>query len=67
MMEPSMIDLAHVQAELKGARRARLAVEACGNEIEALVLDMQRHAWQRLAFIDESYDPHLFKVAGVKH
>jgi hypothetical protein len=56
-----------VQAELNGARRARLAVEACGNEIEALVLDMQRHAWQRLAFIDESYDPHLFKVADIKH
>jgi hypothetical protein len=66
-MEPSMIDLAHVQAELNGARRARLAVEACGNEIEALVLDMQQHAWQRLAFIDEGYDPHLFKVADVKH
>jgi hypothetical protein len=61
MMEPSMIDLSHVQAELNGARRARLAVEASGHEIEALVLDMQQHAWQRLAFIDESYDPHLFK------
>jgi hypothetical protein len=61
MMEPSMIDLSQVQAELNGARRARRAVEACGNEIEALVLDMQQHAWQRLAFIDEAYDPHLFK------
>jgi hypothetical protein len=60
-MEPSMIDLSQVEAELNGARRARRAVEACGNEIEALVLDMQQHAWQRLAFIDESYDPHLFK------
>ena len=56
-----MIDLAHVQAELNGARRARRAVEVCGNEIEALVHDMQQHAWQRLALIDESYDPHLFK------
>ncbi len=56
-----MIDLSQVQAELNGARRARRAVEASGNEIEALVLDMQQHAWQRLALIDESYDPHLFK------
>ena len=62
-----MIDLSQVEAELNGARRARRAVEACGYEIEALVLDMQQHAWQRLAFIDESYDPHLFKVAGIKH
>jgi hypothetical protein len=60
-MEPSMIDLSQVQAELNGARRARLAVEASGHEIEALVLDMRQHAWQRLAFIDEAYDPHLFK------
>jgi hypothetical protein len=36
-------------------------VEASGHEIEALVLDMRQHAWQRLAFIDEAYDPHLFK------
>ncbi len=62
-----MIDLSHVQAELNGARRARLAVEAAGSEIEALVLDMQQHAWQRLAFIDEAYDPHLFKAADIKH
>ena len=56
-----MIDLSQVEAELNGARRARRAVEVCGHEIEALVLDMQQHAWQRLALIDESYDPHLFK------
>ena len=62
-----MIDLQQVQAELSCARAARIAVETAGSEIEALVLDMQQHAWQRLAFIDESYDPHLFKVAGIKH
>jgi hypothetical protein len=65
-----MIDLQQVQAELTCARRARLAVETAGNEIEALVLDMhnlhmQNHAWQRVALvdalIDESYDPHLFR------
>jgi hypothetical protein len=56
-----MIDLQHVQAELNCARQARIAAEAAGCEIEALVLDMQQHAWQRLAFIDEAYDPHLFK------
>ena len=32
-----------------------------GNEIEALVLDMQNHAWQRVALVDDEYDPHLFK------
>ena len=60
-----MIDLQQVQAELSCARRARLAAEAVGHEIEALVLDMQNHAWQRVALvdalIDEGYDPHLFK------
>ena len=56
-----MIDLQQVQAELSCARRSRIAAEAAGVEIENLVLDMQRHAWQRLAFIDETYDPHLFK------
>jgi hypothetical protein len=56
-----MIDLREVQAELSCARQARIAAEAAGCEIEALVLDMQQHAWQRLAFIDEAYDPHLFK------
>jgi len=56
-----MIDLQQVQADLSCARRARIAAEAAGVEIEALVLDMQRQAWQRLAFIDEAYDPHLFK------
>jgi hypothetical protein len=56
-----MIDLAQVQAELSCARAARIAAEAAGCEIEALVLEMQRHAWERLAFIDEGYDPHLFK------
>lgn len=55
-----MIDLQQVQAELDGARRARIAVEAAECEIEALVLDMQNHAWHRVALIDEAYDPHLF-------
>jgi hypothetical protein len=59
-----MIDLLQVQAELSCARRSRIAVEAAGNEIEALVLDMQNHAWQRVALvdalIDETYDTHLF-------
>ena len=59
-----MVDLQQVQAELSCARRARIAVETAGNEIEALVLDMQNHAWQRLALvdalIDETYDTHLF-------
>ena len=62
-----MIDLQQVQAELSCARQARKAAEAAGNEIEALVLDLQSHAWQRVALadalIDESYDPHLFKRA----
>jgi hypothetical protein len=56
-----MIDFQQVQAELSCARRARLAAEAAGAEIENLVLDMQQHAWQRLALIDDAYDPHLFK------
>jgi hypothetical protein len=56
-----MIDLAQVQTELSCARAARIAVETAGNEIEALVLDMQNHAWHRVALIDESYDPHLFR------
>jgi hypothetical protein len=60
-----MIDLQQVQAELSGARRARVAVEASEHEIEALVLDMQNHAWHRVALVDaltdESYDPHLFR------
>ena len=56
-----MIDLSQVQAELTCARAARLAADAAGTEIEALVLDMQRNAWHRLALIDESYDPHLFQ------
>jgi hypothetical protein len=62
-----MIDLSQVQAELSCARQARLAAEAAGCEIEALVLDMQQQAWQRLAFIDEAYDPHLFKTPDIKH
>ena len=41
--------------------QARIAVEAAGSEIEALVLDMQNHAWQRVALVDDAYDPHLFK------
>ena len=60
-----MIDLREVQAELKCARASRIAVEASESEIEALVLDMQNHAWQRVALVDalmdESYDTHLFK------
>ena len=56
-----MIDLREVQAELSCARRSRIAVEAAGSEIAALVLDMQNHAWQRVALVDEEYDPHLFK------
>lgn len=65
-----MIDLQQVQAELSCARRARMAAEAAGSEIEALVLDMQSdrfqsHGWQRVALvdalIDETYDPHLFR------
>jgi len=56
-----MIDLREVQAELSCARRSRIAVEAAGSEIEALVLDMQNHAWQRVALVDDEYDPHLFK------
>ncbi len=62
-----MIDLSEVQAELSSARRARLAVEACEHEIEALVLDMQNHTWQPLAFVDETYDPHLFRKPNVKN
>jgi hypothetical protein len=62
-----VIDLQQVQVELNGARRARLAVETAEHEIEALVLDMQSHEWQRLALVDaladETYDPHLFKRA----
>ena len=56
-----MIDLAQVQAELSSARAARVAAEVAGNEIEALVLDMQSNAWHRLALVDEAYDPHLFQ------
>jgi len=59
-----MIDLRDVQAELSHARRVRLATEAAGCEIEALVLDMQNHAWHRVALadlVDAAYDPHLFK------
>jgi hypothetical protein len=55
-----MIDFQQVQAELSCARAARIAVETAGSEIEALVLDMQNHAWQRIALADETYDPHLF-------
>ena len=56
-----MIDLRDVEAELSCARRSRIAAEAAGSEIEALVLDMQNHAWQRVALVDDEYDPHLFK------
>ena len=54
-----MIDFQQVQTELSCARAARIAVEKSGNEIEALVLDMQNHAWHRVALADEAYDPHL--------
>ena len=47
-----MIDLQQVQMELNGARRARLAVETAEHEIEALVLDMQNHEWNRVALVD---------------
>ncbi len=56
-----MIDLQQVQSELSCARKMRIAVEAAGTEIEALVLDMQNHAWNRVALVDETYDPHLVK------
>ena len=59
-----MIDLREVQAELSHARASRIAVEAAEHEIEALVLDMQNHAWHRVALSDESYDPHLFQAAS---
>ena len=59
-----MIDLQQAQAELLCARQARRAVEAAGSEIEALVLDMQQHAWHRLMLVDEAYDPHLFRRPG---
>ena len=58
-----MVDLQQVQAELSSARRTRLAVETAGNEIEALVLDMQNHAWHRVALVDDEDEPHLFKPA----
>jgi hypothetical protein len=60
-----MIGLHAVQAELKHARTARVALEAAESEIEALVHDMQSPAWPRVALVDalldESYDPHLFQ------
>ena len=56
-----MIDMQQVQADLSCARAARIAAEVVGCEIEALVLDMQNHAWQRIALADETYDPHLFQ------
>ena len=59
-----MIDLQQIRAELSCARAARIAAEVAGNEIEALVLDMQSNAWHRLALVDEAYDPHLFRRAN---
>ncbi len=56
-----MIDRREVQTEWSHARQARLAAEAAGCEIEALVQEMQRQAWGHLAYVDEAYDPHLFK------
>jgi hypothetical protein len=58
-----MIDLQQVQTELQCARQSRIAVEAAGSEIEALVLDMQQHAWHRLMLVDEGYDPHLIETS----
>ena len=62
-----MVDFQQVQAELKCARQSRLAAEAAGNEIEALVFDMQHQAWQRVALADDDYDPHLFKLVLSRH
>ena len=62
-----MIDLRDVQAELSHARQVRLKTEEAGCAIEALVLDMQNHAWNRVALsdlVDEAYDPHLFRRAN---
>jgi len=59
-----MIDLREVQAELQHARATRVAVEKTECEIEALVTDMQHHAWQRVALADENYDPHLVTLAA---
>ena len=59
-----MIDLRELQDELTHARRVRLAAEEAGCAIEALVLDMQNHAWHRVALADltdAAYDPHLFQ------
>lgn len=59
-----MIDLREVQAELSHARQVRLKTEEAGCEIEALVLDMQNHAWNKVALsdlVDAAYDPHLFR------
>jgi hypothetical protein len=55
-----MIDSQTVQSELSHARAARLAAEAAGEEMEALVHEMQQHHWALLAFVDEDYDPRLF-------
>ena len=60
-----MIDLRDVQAELSCARRTPHRGRGAGSEIEALVLDMQNHAWHRLALVDDAYDPHLFKEPRV--
>ena len=66
-----MIDLRNVQAELNCARQARIAVEASEHELEGLVLDMQNHAWHRVALVDalldDTYDPHLVKQAAARH
>lgn len=59
-----MVDLQQVQDELQHARETRVAVERAEVEIEALVYDMQHHAWHRVALADDEYDPHLFKRAG---
>ena len=42
LKEAVMINLTEVQAELSCVRQARAAVEASENEIEGLVVDMQR-------------------------
>jgi hypothetical protein len=56
----AMIDIQTVQSELSHARASRLAAVEAGDEMEALVHEMQQHHWALLAFVDENYDPRLF-------
>ena len=63
-----MIDLQQVQAELNCARRARIAAEeAAGCEIEALVLDMQNHAWSESPIAASSTQPTTRICSGAPH